>query len=216
MTPRARTQGWLNALLCGAGFLVFWGASAVAISLIFDQSLSDSLSLAGGVLLGLSLLAALATWCYGRAAAGRVLLDCGRHPGWSGGVWVLGNIMLLVFISWDFTEQRPKPSGSKALAFIAGILFLAALALSLLTGRLQVRENGIWGYWRLLRWARIGSYLWADDYTLVVRPKSFRGWFQWVLPVPPEHRQAVTEFLAQRCSTRAGAEPVPGADRPGE
>jgi hypothetical protein len=81
-------------------------------------------------------------------------------------------------------------------------------------GRLQVRENGIWQYWALLRWGRIRSYRWAKDSTLVVMPKGTLALFRAVLPVPPEHRQAVEEFLAKRCSAQPDAEPSAEVDRP--
>jgi hypothetical protein len=204
------------------GFLVFWGASAVAISQTFDQPAYDSISLAWAVVSGLGFLGFLATWLYGRAAAGRVLLDCGPHPDSSLSRSGKGasTLLCLVIVLSIFTSRIKETSVSKAFVSIAGLLVFVLCAGAhqriMRTGHLQVRENGIWVYWRLLRWARIGSYLWADDYTLVVRPKSFPKWFPWVLPVPPEQRQAVAEFLAQRCSTQPGAEPVAGGERPGE
>ena len=65
------------------------------------------------------------------------------------------------------------------------------------TGRFQVRENGIWGYWSLILWDKIGFYHWADDSTLVIRPKSTVR-LTAALPAPPEQRQAVDELLANR------------------
>ncbi|HVC92842.1 MAG TPA: hypothetical protein VND64_04080 [Pirellulales bacterium] len=87
---------------------------------------------------------------------------------------------------------------------VFGITF-AVYWLIMATGRLQIRENGIWQYWSLLKWGKIGSFHWASDSTLLMRAKGPLSWFQGALPVPPEHKQAVEEFLAKRCQQRAPA-----------
>lgn len=74
------------------------------------------------------------------------------------------------------------------------------------SGRLQVRENGIWVSSSLLRWGKIDSYRWENDGTLLVRRKGFFSWFPPKnLRVPPEHKQAVEELLAKHCPVQATA-----------
>ena len=68
------------------------------------------------------------------------------------------------------------------------------------TGRLQIREGGLWTYWGLLRWEKIESLQWSGDSTLMVKAKSrlpFLG--RGALPVPPEQKQAVNELLQKYC-----------------
>ena len=65
------------------------------------------------------------------------------------------------------------------------------------TGRLQVRENGLWQYWGLLRWDRLASYHWADDATLILRGRGPLNFLQGALPVPPEHQAEVKALLAK-------------------
>jgi len=81
----------------------------------------------------------------------------------------------------------------------------AACWLIIATGRLQVLEKGIWQYWRLLRWGKIGSYRWANDSTLVVEAKGPLSLLQGPLPFPPEHKQAVDELLTEHCPAQATA-----------
>lgn len=199
MTPTAWGQGFKNALICGIGFLVFWCAIGAAISLIFDQPRVESFGFAFAVFWGFIFLAFLATWFYGWTVAGPVLLDCGPHPTRS--LFLMEAVFFLIL-----GLAGGLATTSVATVFgIAGPVFgvsFAAYWLIMATGRLQVCENGIWQYWSLLRWEKIGSYHWANDSTLLLRPKSFFG-LQGALPVPPEHRQAVSELLAARCAARS-------------
>ena len=75
-------------------------------------------------------------------------------------------------------------------------------------GRLQVRENGIIGYWDLLPWSNFASYRWADDCTLLITKKR-RLSLRVALSVPPEQKQAVEELLTTFCPGRDGAS-LPG------
>ncbi len=195
MTPTAWGQGLKNALICGIGVLAVWCAIAAAISLILHRPIFDCFGVAFAVLWGVILLAFLATWLYGRTAAGGVLLDCGPHPTWR--LFLMQAVLFLIVAS-----------SVSSVFGIAGPVFgvsFAAYWLIMATGRLQIRENGIWQYWSLLRWGKIGSYYWASDSTLLVRGKGFFTWLQGALPVPPEHKQAVEEFLALHCPARANA-----------
>ena len=41
------------------------------------------------------------------------------------------------------------------------------------SGRLQIREAGLWQYWALLRWDKIDSVRWSGDSTLMVQAKTY-------------------------------------------
>lgn len=195
MTLTAWRQGAKNALVCGIGVLVSGWVIAAAISSISGQPRSDSLRAVFAVLCGFSWLLFLGTWINGRANAGRVLLDCGPHPTRT---LLLINTGLLVIVA---LYVLAAPSVSRADAIVELVVWVSVATSSLImgAGRLQVRENGIWQYTSLLRWDKIGSYRWADDSTLVVRRKGPLAFFKGALPVPPEHRQAIEGFFAERC-----------------
>jgi hypothetical protein len=92
-----------------------------------------------------------------------------------------------------------------AVAGVAGGgLGLIALGIFVMgNGRLQVRENGLWVSWELLRWEEIGSWRWKGDSALWVRTKGVFSWYQRVLPIAPAQRQEVHELLLKYCSTVA-------------
>jgi hypothetical protein len=87
---------------------------------------------------------------------------------------------------------------------VAGPVFaisFAAYWLIMASGRLQIRRDGLWQYWGLLRWDKIESCRWGGDSTLLVQAKSplpFLG--RGALPVPPEDKQAVDALLQKHCS----------------
>jgi hypothetical protein len=213
MTATAWSQGIKNALICGIGVLVSWCFIAFAVWQIFGQPLLDSFGVAFAVLWGLVFVVFLGTWLHGRTTAGQVLLDCGPHP--TRWLFLTNAILFLVMgVLGGFSAA----SVSKVFG-IAGPVFgvsFAAYWLVMTTGRLQVRENGIWAYWGLLRWGKIGSYRWADDSTLVLRSKGMLSLMQGALPVPPEHRQGVDDLLAKHRTAQATAEPGAAADGGGK
>jgi hypothetical protein len=111
----------------------------------------------------------------------------------------LGNVGLIVGL---LTQLKTALGISVGIYFVVITSYFFVMA----TGRLQVRDNGIWLYSRLLRWRKIGSYHWMNESTLLVRPKGrFSLLTQEVFPVPPEHRQAVEKLLAEHCSTHPTA-----------
>ena len=82
---------------------------------------------------------------------------------------------------------------SKSLALASPVLGISfgVYFLIMATGRLQIREGGIWQYWGLLRWDKIESLQWSGDFTLLVKAKTrlpFLG--RGALPIPPEQKQA--------------------------
>jgi hypothetical protein len=161
----------------------------------------------------LAQLAFFGTWFYGRSAAGPVLLDCGAHPTWwlfllNAGLFVMLGLMngldpILKLI------EGPAATWTTILFGIGWPVLMISLVpywLVMASGRLQMRENGIWQYWGLLRWSKIDSYHFANDATLTIRAKGFlSSRIQGALPVPPEQKQAVEELLAKHCPGAANA-----------
>jgi hypothetical protein len=214
MAPVERRQAARIVLIYGMVVLVKWCVITAAISLIFHQPLFDSFGLALAVSAGLTLLGFLATWLYGRMAAGGVLLDCGplRSPNQ---LLVVAVLFLILGVIMGLTSGMTSileliggeaPSASR----LSGVVWPAILIsgvpfwLVLASGRLQVREGGLWLYGNLLRWSKIRSHHWTNDATLLLRRKSLFPWSQeGALHFPPEHKQAVDELLAKHCPTRA-------------
>jgi hypothetical protein len=198
MTPTAWGRGATNALICGFILLVSWLLIAGLISSFSHTSLTDSFSLAWTFLAGLILVLFLGTWLYGLNAGGRVLLDCGPHP-----TRVLFLIEAAVFPALGFCGGFAASSLSRSLA-ISGPMFgisVGVYSLIMASGRLQIREGGLWQYWGLLLWERIVSCELSGDSTLMVQAKTRlpllgRG----ALPVPREQKQAINELLQKHCS----------------
>jgi hypothetical protein len=197
-------QGATMALICGVGLLLAWLALAFVFSLTLKQSFAASLIISSSAVCALVFLAVLVQWLYGRCVRGRILLDCGPFP-WR-------RVYLLFFALSVFAGFCSVTSGIFALdrlsiarlAFASApgmcCLFTGFSCLFMAFGRLQVSEHGIWLYWVLLRWSKIGSYRWADDSTLLVTPSGRLSFFRrGALLFAPEHRQAVDAFLAQFC-----------------
>src|SRR5699024_3689003 len=106
------------------------------------------------------------SWCYGRVMRGSLLLDCGPHPAW--GLFLLYAVGMPVL--WFMSELEHVDnviSIGTPYVMSSAILFLV-----LATGRLEIRENGIWEYWSLLRWEKVKSYRWKDDRTLSLKAKG--------------------------------------------
>jgi hypothetical protein len=197
MTPTAWGRGILNAISCGVLFFVFWLLIAEFISLISHRSLAESFWLGFGVLWALIFLLFLGTWLYGLRTGGPVLLDCGPHPArvvflFNAALWlVMGLSGVMTFGS----SLRSFPLFSPMCGISIAVYFLI-----MATGRLQVREGGLWQYWSLLRWDKIESIGWSGDSTLRVKAKSrlpFLG--RGPLPVPPEEKLAIHELLQKHC-----------------
>ena len=212
MTSTAWGQGAKNALIVGTAMLVVWCALTAAVVLIFQQPIIRSFGLSGAALCALSLLAFWATWLYGRSVAGRILLDCGPHPTWwlfllNAGLFGLMGVLngMEAIGKWAEGPEVTWQTVLFGLGWPVIMITFVPYWLIMAGGRLQVRENGLWGYWGLLRWGRIRSYRWANDSTLLIRAKGFFAWFRGALPVPPEQRRAVEEWLTKYCPTAANA-----------
>jgi hypothetical protein len=209
MTSTIWDRGFRNMLICGVGVVVSYAVIMAFVVSFFHKSAGDAHYIAAAVVCAFAFLAFLAGWIYGRATAGPVLLDCGPHP--------IRWLFLVQAVILPFMGGMGWYSGKSAAAgfAVSGPVFFASFAafsLVLATGRLQIRENGIWQYWSLLRWGRIDSCEWAEDSTLLVKARGFLALPQGALPVPPEHRQAVAELLAGRCSVTPSIRPLAAMD----
>jgi hypothetical protein len=199
MTATAYGQGVKNALACGAGLLSVCALGGLAIWLVTGMPFHESFGVAFGVILVLVFAWFFVAWLYGRNFGGEVLLDCGPHP-----MRKLFLLNAVIFLVIGVTSGLAASSPSQVFA-VGGPVFGITFALYwvvLATGRLQIRESGIWTYWALMRWEKIGSYYWGKDSTLFFKGK---GWlasvFSGAIPVAPEQRETFEELLQRKCST---------------
>jgi hypothetical protein len=197
MTSTAMNRGAANALICGLLFLLGWFLLAKLISVVLHWTLAQSFFAAWAVLWSLVFTLFLGTWLYGLNAGGRVLLNCGPHP-----TRVLFLINAVLFLIMGFGGSFVGSSLSKSLAFVSPVLGVSfgIYWLIMASGRLQIREGGIWQYWALLRWDKIESCRWSGDSTLMLKAKTrlpFLG--RGALPVRSEQKQAVNELLQKHC-----------------
>ena len=193
MTATAWVRGFSNMIVCGVAVLVGYAVVMAVLVMVFQETAGDAFGVAVTALGFFFLAGFLAAWIYGWATSGAVLLDCGPHPA--------RELFLALAVMHLFMGVNGWYSGKSAASGfgVSGPVFLvlfAAFWLVMATGRLQIRQNGIWQYWSLLRWGKIGSWQWAEDSTLLVNTRGFSILSKGALPVPPERRQAVTELLA--------------------
>ena len=183
----------MNALICGSGVALAWVALAVLFYILLRQSVAQSFRIAFSVVWAVTFLTFLGTWLYSRLSRGRILLDCGPHPT----RWLfIVNFFLFILVGTGGVFS--STADGLSILRLTFAISLGVFWLIIAFGGLQVTDRGIWQYWGLLRWSRVGSYRWADDSTLLITPKR-RFLLRGALPVPPEHRQAVDAFLAQFC-----------------
>ncbi len=169
MTATALGRGAINALIWGLIFLVGWLLVAMMISSVSHQPRTVSFWLAWSFLWGLIFLLFLGTWLYGLNSGGRVLLDCGPHP-----TRVAFLINAVLFLALGLGGTLAVSSLPKSFAIASPVLGISfgIYWLILASGRLQIREGGLWQYWGLLRWDKIESCRWSGDSTLMVKAKT--------------------------------------------
>jgi hypothetical protein len=199
-TVAAKVHGFRNALLCGLGVVALAGGAAVTVSLTWGVPLPYAVVGSLLALLGVVGVVLLGSWLRGRKSSGPVLLDLGPNrmrDNFRKVARSMGVLALLAGIA--FWPIEP------AFAIVlGGALGLSALFCFFMgNGRLQVRENGLWVYWSLLRWEKIGSWRWEGDSALWVNTRGFFSWFQSSLPIAPGQRQEMHELLLKYCSALA-------------
>ncbi len=200
LTSTARRQGLKNALIWGIGFLVVWLAVTAALSLLPGRKFLDSMMLSFALLWVVTFLGFLGTWLYGLSTRGRVLLDCGpiahrrKHL-------MIAVLSLLAALGGGLAATPASPP-----LLVAGPVFavsFAAYSFIAATGRLQVRENGLWLYCTLRRWSKIAHYRWAPDSTLMLTA-TLPFWPRGAVPIPPEHKEQFDALLTQHWSPTRG------------
>ncbi len=195
MTPSMLDRGRKNASLVFAGLFILVGLSTYALVALTDLSLVASIGRVGAFMAVLSYTAFLVLWLRDRNRRGDTLLDCGPHPAKWGFVMlaIVLPLMSLSVMLLDSSERNAWAWVVPATMLLQGPFF-AIMGL----GRLQVTEHGLWQYWGLLPWAKIGSVNWAPDATLHIQTTfRFAPLSRGALAVPPEHREAIAGFLAQ-------------------
>ena len=133
----------------------------------------------------------LGWWIYRLLTRGRLLLDCGLYPRKIAFVAVAITLLVLIWVLIGCWTAHPIEVTTTWMLISLCALW-AALCCVMALSRLQVRENGVWHYWYLIRWREIASYGWADDGALVLRLGSVP---EEALFVPPDQRHAVDELL---------------------
>lgn len=201
MTSTAYWQGVKNAVVCGVGVLAVWLFFVGVASLVAGRPYGESPRIAFVLLWGFLFLWFLAAWLYGKQTAGQVLLDCGLHP--SRKLFLLNAVIFLALgpVGGCSVDSASPMSWFVGVAF--GLSF-SAYWLIMAGGRLQVRENGVWQYWGLLRWSKIESYQWVSDGTWLVRAKGFSILRRGALPVPPEYKDAFDQLLQKHGASEDG------------
>ncbi len=150
-----------------------------------------------GIIWILACIGMFISWLVGRKAAGAVLLDCGPHPA--------KKLFLSLAVFWIFLSVLSSfvQYGEAQMIFNAWGMSFGCYWLFMSTGRLQIRENGIWQYWSLLRWEKIKSYHWRGktDATLMIQTKAYFSFMgRGAVPVAIEQKDAVDDLLTERVS----------------
>ena len=86
------------------------------------------------------------------------------------------------------------------------VIMMTVSAVFLLTfalDRQQIREKGIWFLGGLIKWDKIDSYDWDEDFLLVQKKVRFPFGAKVRIRVPPEHKDSVEELLKEHCSSDA-------------
>ena len=195
MTSTVWIQGVSNFLVCGSivasvGFLL-----GGLISSFFHRPLSESFYLGLGCIWGLAFILFLLNWILDFNAGGHILLDCGPHP--TRVLFLIDSALFLILGLWSGF------GGKVFFGFAPGSIFAISfgiLSLILASGRLQIREGGIWQYWAFVRWERIESCRLTEDSTLLIRAKRRLPLLRGAVSVPADQREAIVRVLEGRCS----------------
>jgi hypothetical protein len=194
MTSTAYRQRVRNGLVVGACLMVMQFLIGGTIWQATGTTFSESFSTAVDLVTGSLFAGFLTAWLHGRQAGGRSLLDCGPYPYRKS--CLVGAVFLpLIFLVHGVTDDSP----ANVFRVVVLPVLVALYCLVMAGGQLQVRQNGIWQYWRLLRWVRIESYRWADDGTWLVNVRGFSFFRLRALQVSPEQRDAFDALLQKHC-----------------
>jgi hypothetical protein len=206
MTTTLWVRGLKNALICGFGVLVILGTTTVVVDALFQASFREAGLIAFVVFWAVVFSMCVWVFLFGRRAAGPVLLDCGPHP--MRFLFLLQAVLFALLTAGGVPFHAFDTIGKFGVAGtffgITATLWYAAMGL----GRLQVREEGLWQYWGLLKWHKIETWEWKSDSecALMLQAKTkfpFLG--RGALPVPIEHKEATDALLRANCAGPLGA-----------
>ena len=186
-------------LICGMAVVASWLLLAWAIEFLAGRPVDHVRPIAYALLCGLIFFVFFVSWLRELSKKGTVLLDCGPHP--TQRAFSLIGILFLIASVAGFTGWPELPTAVAAAFGIAFGMYWLVMA----SGRLQVCDNGIWTYWGLLPWARIASYEWSDDSTLLYEVNKPGLLSRGAMPVPPEHRDEFDRLLGAHCNPAARA-----------
>ncbi|HUG93075.1 MAG TPA: hypothetical protein VML55_19700 [Planctomycetaceae bacterium] len=198
-----RRRGQLNALICGVGVVAVLGLLTVGIWAIFKQPVASSAIIAFGIFWLFIFTAFFVSWLHAKATSGPVLLDCGPHPT-KRLFFFQAAFFLLVFGGGGLVRFIDKSDTWGIAVTVFGVT-MAIYCIVMASGRLQIRENGIWQYWGLLKWNRLRSYKWEGDSLLVEARTRFPFFGKGAFAVPREHKTSMEEFLTKHCTAQGDA-----------
>jgi uncharacterized membrane protein YobD (UPF0266 family) len=134
-----------------------------------------------------------------RIKAGSLLLDMGL-----GRLGVCNLILVVILVVCIFYSQIMEVIdgnfGLEKISAALAWLSLGVYALFVGSGRIQIREHGVFYFRQLIRWETITGYRWEEGRRSVLSLKLDRRLplFREVhLPVPARHRDSVDELLSQ-------------------
>lgn len=192
MTAAAMKRGYKNAVICSVLVYGTIALLALAFSRFLQWDFFWSVGAAFGTVWVVVYVAFIVNWLVTRQMSGAVLLDCGRHP--TAKLFLLMPLVIIPVILLAEDWLSGVALGLFAVSFSSFWLIMS-------TGRLQIRENGIWQYHGLLRWEKLESYRWegTEDATLMLQARrrfSFLG--RGALPVAIEQKEAVDRLIQQK------------------
>lgn len=204
MTGTAWGRGLANAFVASVGIILVLGVSTACLMLLLQQSFSFALLISYVVFMVMVLVGFCAGGIRGRLRRGSVLRDCGTHPT----RWLFFvNAAFFLFLGWNtgadtFTENFNIYRTGVAVFFGTFALYWLVMA----SGRLQICENGLWLYWGLMPWDKIGHYEWKNDTLLIQSSARFAVLRKGAVPVSPIDQPAVEELLRE--NVHLTSEPV--------
>ncbi len=154
------------------------------------------------------------TWPRRKRRAGYLLWNLGRpatHRSmpFVSAIFVLGAILQTI-VFFNLVRNGFSESDSGPEYYLSQIIFYWSIAIYFFwagTSRLELRENGIYYKFGLIKWKQIGSYKWegTKGNTLTVWLKQrfpffpFRSW-----PIPMVHKPTIDRLLAQYLVSKTG------------
>jgi len=197
MTPASWKRGCTNAAIGAVLMYSFVALVTFGFNKVLQWNVWTSVFGLLGIMLILAYVGMFVTWMIGRKAAGAVLLDCGPHPAKK------LFLTIAVMVVWPSLLSLFNLQGAIRIISFAWTISVGCYWIFMSTGRLQIRENGIWQYWSLLRWEKVKSYHWKGktDATLMVQAKTYFSFMgRGALPVANEQKEAVDDLLKKHVS----------------